>query len=273
MTGGIKIISEINIIREKLKEKNPLVHCITNPISINQCANAVLAVGGRPIMAEHPKEVYEITETASSVMLNIANITDARMESIKKSAECCAKNNIPFVLDIAGYACSSLRRGYVDDLLKIAVPNIIKGNYSEIRSLFGGYTSVGVDSEDIGVAEIERVSAVLARKYKKVILASGKTDVITDGKRLFRVFNGTPMLSRITGTGCMQGALCGTFLSVCEPIYAAVTSAVIMGICGESAETEKGNGSFMVNFMDKLSTVTDGEVEEKIRMEEISIEI
>ena len=268
----ITIISEINRIREKLREKNLLIHCITNPISINQCANAVLAVGARPIMAEHPKEVYEITQTASSVMLNIANITDARMKSIKISAECCRKNNINFVLDIAGYACSSLRRNYVNDLLKVAVPNVIKGNYSEIKSLFGGYTSVGVDSEEISMIEIEKLSVTLARRYNNVILASGKTDIITDGHRIFRVLNGTLQLSRITGTGCMQGALCGTFLSVSEPIYSAVTAAAIMGVCGELAATDKGNGTFFVNLMDSLSALCDTDVEKLLRTEEIEIE-
>ncbi len=224
-------------------------------------------------MAEHPKEVYEITATASAVMLNIANITDARMESIKISALCCKENNIPFVLDIAGYACSSLRREYVDALLNAAVPDIIKGNYSEIKSLYGGYTSAGVDSEDISIAETERVSAILSRKYKTVILASGRTDIITDGNRLFRIFNGMSQLGRITGTGCMQGALCGAFLSVSEPLCSALTAAVVMGVCGELAGTDRGNGSFMVNFMDNLSTITDREVEEKIRTEEKSVEV
>lgn len=223
-------------------------------------------------MAEHPKEVYEITETASAVMLNIGNITDARMESMKISALCCKENNIPFVLDIAGYACSALRREYVKNMLKAAVPNIIKGNYSEIKSLFGGYISAGVDSENISAAEIERACVLLARKYKAVILASGKADIITDGNKLFCVFNGTEKLSMITGTGCMQGALCGAFLSVSKPIYSAIVSAVIMGVCGELADGEKGNGSFMVSLMDKLSNITDSEIEEKIRMEEISIE-
>lgn len=266
------MIVEINRIRKLLRQKNPLIHCITNPISINQCANAVLAVGGRPIMAEHPEEVFEITQTASAIMLNIANITDVRMKSIAISAECCKENNIPFVLDITGMACSSFRRKYVNSLLNTAVPNIIKGNYSEIKALLGGYTSAGVDSEDISIAELEKVSAELARKYGTVILASGKTDIITDGSSIFHINNGTPQLSRVTGTGCMQGALCGTFLSAGIPLYAAVTAAVILGICGELAETVKGNGSFMVSLMDKLSNVTDDEIIEKLRVEEIKID-
>ena len=198
-------------MRELLRLKKPLIHCITNPISINQCANAVLAIGGRPIMAEHPKEVEEITKTASAAMFNIGNITDIRMESIKISAECCKKNNIPFILDIAGMACSSLRREYVKSLLDTAVPNVIKGNYSEIKALSGNYTSAGVDSEDIIISDMETIAAELAEKYDTVILASGKADIATDGNRLFRIYNGTPQLSNVTGTGCMQGAYAERF--------------------------------------------------------------
>ena len=79
-------MQRIHKIREKVRAQAPLIHCITNPISINQCANAILAVGARPIMAEHPKEVREITDSARALMLNLGNITDARMTSMEISA-------------------------------------------------------------------------------------------------------------------------------------------------------------------------------------------
>ncbi len=261
----------MNKIRESLRLKKPLIHCITNPISINQCANAVLAMGGRPIMAEHPHETTEITQTASAVMLNIGNITDVRMESIMLSAKCCRKYNIPFLLDIVGMACSTLRREFVNNLLNIGVPSVIKGNYSEIKALYGGYSAYGVDSEEIDTAEIDNICVALARKYDTVILSSGKTDVITDGNRLFHISNGTPRLSAVTGTGCMLGAVCTAFLAVGSPLSCAATSAAVMGICGELAETAKGNGSFMIALMDKLSELSDSEITENTRMEEISI--
>ncbi len=266
------IITEINGMRELLPLKKPLIHCITNPISISQCANAVLAMGGRPIMAEHPKEVEEITRTASAVMLNIGNITDVRMESIALSAKYCRENDIPFVLDIVGMACSALRRKYVDNLLNIAVPSVIKGNYSEIKALCGGYSTIGVDSENIDISEIDNISVMLARKYGTVILASGKTDIITDGDRLFHVSNGTLQLSAVTGTGCMLGAVCAVFSAVGNPLVSAAASAAVMGICGELSITDKGNGTFMTSLMDTLSTVTDSEINEKLKMEEIEFE-
>ena len=95
--------------RASLKEKRPLIHCITNPISINDCANAILAVGGRPIMAEHPLEAEAITETAQALSLNLGNITDARMESMRLSGKQARSLPIPAVLDAVGVACSPLR--------------------------------------------------------------------------------------------------------------------------------------------------------------------
>ena len=109
-----------------LKAHAPLIHAITNPISIHQCANAILAVGARPIMAEHPREVAEITETAGALLLNLGNITDVRMESMEISAQTACRCGIPFVLDAVGVGCSSLRREYAHGLLQRFSPAVFK---------------------------------------------------------------------------------------------------------------------------------------------------
>lgn len=266
--------SIISDIRSSVKIKRPLIHCITNPISINQCANTVLSAGARPIMAEHPDECEEITRTAQALMLNIANITDARMISIKRSANTAAKNNIPFMLDAVGAACSSLRRKYLYSLLEENIPALIKGNYSEICALYDtSYKSSGVDAHSS--ADMQRTinSAVsTAKKYGTVILASGKRDIVTDGQKLIFIDNGTPKLSQITGTGCMLGALSAAYLSCADGYTAAAAACAVLGICGELAENAKGMGSFGVELFDALSTLTEKEINEKIRTEEIILE-
>ena len=251
-----------NKLLEKLKKERPLIHCITNPISINQCANAILAVGGRPMMAEHPLEAPVITANAGALLLNLGNLSDVRMGSMQLSADVAKEKNVPYVLDVCGAACLSNRREYALSLIERSQPSVIKGNYSEILALFDpAYNASGVDAES-GVDE-------QAKKYHTTILASGKEDLITDGKRLVRCSNGTPQLATITGTGCMQGALCAAFLSVAEDAFsAAVTAAVTLGVCGELAESEKGSGSFGVNLLDRLSTVTDALLEEYNKCEE-----
>lgn len=256
-----------------VRGNQPLIHCITNPISINQCANAILAVGGRPIMAEHPKEVAEITRTAKALMLNLGNITDTRMESIRISAKTAMENGIPILLDAVGIACSRLRREYVHELLSKVTPTVIKGNYSEINGLYqDSYHSSGVDSEALDISAVSKAAGVLAREMNTIILASGKVDIITDGKQLLHVHNGTPQLSTITGTGCMLGALCATYLSANASLEAVINACALLGISGEKAQTTCGSGTFFVNLMDALSNLTAEDICENINLEEDSLE-
>lgn len=258
----------------KIKKQKPLIHCITNPISINQCANAALALGARPIMAEHPDEAAEITVTANALLLNIGNITDVRLKSIEISAETAAKNNIPFIFDAVGAACSEMRRKYTLELIGKYHPSVLKGNYSEIRALFNlEYKAKGVDSEsELTVEEVSKAAISLAERYGTTVIASGKTDIVTDGTRLFYIRNGTPQLSSVTGTGCMLGVICACFLPFDDALSSAVKACATLGICGELSETEKGNGSFSVNLIDNLSTVTDETIIKLLKSEEISIE-
>lgn len=257
-----------------MTNKKPLIHCITNPISINQCANAILAVSAQPIMAEHKKEAAEITETADALLLNIGNITDMRMESMPIALTAAAKKNIPIVLDIVGLACSTLRKEFVKKLLTIATPTVIKGNYSEIFSLYSNdYRSVGVDS-DASLSEKNAQKAALfsAKKYKCIILATGKRDIVTDGKRIVYVGNGTKQLSAVTGTGCMLGALCAAYLAKDNCFNSVVYACAVLGISGEFAKTPDGNGSFVWHLTDEISKITDSDVQKYMKTEEIEID-
>ena len=260
-------------IRGAVRENRPLIHCITNPISINQCANTVLAAGARPIMAEHPAEVDEITESADALVLNTGNITDVRMVSMEISLQAAAREGIPVVLDAVGTACSGLRRGFVLQLLETAAPAVLKGNYSEIYALYhAAYHSPGVDADgELDEATVLDAARELAKRYGTVVLASGKTDIVTDGVKTARIKNGTPQLAAVTGTGCMLGALCGVFLSACPGMDAASAACVMLGVCGQLAETEKGCGTFMVSLLDALSTVTDAQLENKMNLEETTL--
>lgn len=261
-------------IMAAVRAKHPLIHCITNPISINQCANAILAIGARPIMAEHPAEVCEIAGTADALMLNLGNITDARMQSMRRALITAKERHIPVILDAVGTACSGLRRDYAAALLETGIPTVIKGNYSEIFALHQtAYRAAGVDAdENISTDAVCNAASELARKLGATILASGKTDVVTDGARLAFIRNGTPQLSSVTGTGCMLGALCGAYLSASPDMQAAVTACAVLGVCGQFSETEKGSGSFMVNLMDALSTLTGEELEKHKELEVLPYE-
>lgn len=267
-------MTNISELQTRLRQKSPLIHCITNPISIQLCANAILAVGARPMMAEHPAEVWEITPTAGALLLNLGNITDVRMQSMSCAAQNAAERQIPVVLDAVGVACSHLRREFAGRLMQHGSPAVLKGNYSEIQALYhGDYHACGVDAErTLPAAAVEQSAAALARQLHTVVLASGPVDLVTDGARLMRIKNGTPQLGAVTGTGCMLGALTAALLAVCPGWDAAVTACVVQGVCGQLAETPLGSGSFQQNLMDALSTVTEECILPWRNMEEIILE-
>jgi hydroxyethylthiazole kinase len=264
--------AEIKVVLDSLVRRHPLIHCITNPISINDCANAVLALGGKPIMAEHPDEVAQITEIADALSLNLGNITDARMKSMRISALRASELGIPSILDLVGITCSKLRLDYARGLLESHTPSIIKGNLAEIKALCGEkYDSIGIDSMENETSEdkkdacaLREIVAGLAVKSHCVVMASGKTDIISDGELTVELHNGSRCLPLITGTGCMLGVIAASLLSVTSPINAAVLAALTLGVCGEIAEdavpkAANGNiglGSYHIALLDALSTVT-----------------
>jgi hydroxyethylthiazole kinase len=256
-------LQQINDIRSALKQNTPLIHCITNPISINQCANVILSAGARPMMAEHPEEAAEITKTAGAVMLNLGNLTDVRKQSMLISAAQAKQSGTAFILDICGAACLPTRREYALRLINTSLPTVIKGNYSEIMALADdSYSSTGVDADKkLTLQAVSQSAGELAKKLAAVILASGETDIITDGTSTAYVHNGCAQLGSVTGTGCMQGALCAAYLSAANGFDAAAAASVVFGICGQLAQTQKGSGSFMVNLLDALSTVDGGTID------------
>ena len=197
-------------LRKKVRQKKPLIHCITNPISIHACANAVLALGARPIMAEHPKEVAQITATAGALMLNLGNITDVRMESMEISLRTAKENDIPVLLDLVGTACSDLRFRYAKHLMEIGGIAVLKGNTSELLSIADCPShSIGVDAGEKDAVtsqnqrEMANIFGQLSKETGAVILASGKKDMVVSASSVYVLSNGDPMLACITGTGCV----------------------------------------------------------------------
>ncbi|SDB24295.1 hydroxyethylthiazole kinase [Pseudobutyrivibrio sp. YE44] len=267
---------------KETENRKPLIHCLTNPIAMNQSANTVLALGARPIMAEHPMEVEEITETADALLLNLGNISDNRIEAMKKSIKVANALEIPVVLDGVGVACSSFRRAFIKELLAVGKVSVIKGNYSEIIALYDeNYKSSGVDAvAHIETKKIETAILQVAQKYNCVVLATGAADFIGfsgvvsraigdreqtlwDKKRveggckqlsggIKKVEGGCKQLSTVTGTGCMLGAIIATFLAFDNSEVSVEKACKFFKSCGEKAQTDKGPGTFMVNLLDEL---------------------
>ena len=240
---------------EKEASKNyRLIHCITNPISMNQCANAILALGAKPIMAEHPDEVMEITRTASSLLLNLGNITDSRISSMRLALKEASATGIPVTLDAVGAACSSLRKTLVRLFLTSGKFACLKGNYSEILALYDDtYKAAGVDAKD-GIDEelIRRAVLELSKTNNCIVVATGKVDLIASDGEIREVTGGTAQLSQVTGTGCMLGAVIATYLAEENSLQSVVNACAFFKACGEKAATDKGIGTFMVNLLDAI---------------------
>lgn len=261
-------------IWSELREKKPLIHCITNPISINDCANIVLAAGGRPIMAEHPGEAAEITRAADALAVNLGNITDARMESIRISGFAAAEKGINSIIDIVGTACSSLRLEYAHKYIQDIRPSVIKGNISELRALGGlDNSACGIDAGEkdmmLDAGDIIPWLSDMSETLGSVILASGKTDYITDGSCAYAIHNGSPRMAAVTGTGCMLNVLTASMLAVTEPVYAALTAAAVFGLCGELADREQGIGSYHIELIDMISVIDEKRIMDGIKVERI----
>jgi len=270
-----ELLSQLEPILTYIQQEAPLIHCITNPISINDCANILLAIGARPIMAEHPEEVAEITAIAKGLALNLGNITNARMASMKISADVAKDKGIPFVLDLVGLSCSRLRQKYAKELLQIAVPDIIKGNISELRTLLGLPTTPGMGVEAgqkemvtrENALEYARIFQKQAREYRTLLLATGPIDLVVSSEEAYIIANGSNALASITGTGCMNNVLAGACLAGVHGIssqatnntLAAILSCLLLGIAGENIQDiylNQGPGSFHYSLMDSISKLT-----------------
>jgi hydroxyethylthiazole kinase len=243
----------------ELRRQQPLIHCLTGHVTINDSANGVLACGGRPIMSEHPAEAAEVTSVARALVLNLNNISDSRMEAMRASAPTAQRLGLPITLDPVGVTCSTLRREFARELVQQKFPTILRGNLSEIRVMAGlSCRNAGIDAGDaMEPADIGRMVKELARQQGFVVVATGAVDVISDGKQTVGIHNGTPLLGSVTGTGCLCGAMTGAYSAVAEPFVAAVTATLAMGVAGELAQRvmereTAGMGTFKTALFDAL---------------------
>ncbi len=281
-----KLLEKINQTLTQIKEKNPLTHCITNTVTINDCANASLAIGGSPIMAEDIEEVEEITTISSALVINIGTLTKLQIESMKLSAKTANKTDTPIILDPVGVGVSKLRNDTTIDLIENYDIATIRGNISEIKAIAKltglideNNTAKGVDVniDDIITEEnIEtngRIIKELAAKLNTTILASGPIDILSDGKTTVAIYNGDDMMPLITGSGCMLSTIVGSCVGGSSPLEGSLVAILAMNIAGEKArakvdEKDEGTGSFRAYLIDYLYK-TDAESlasESKIRI-------
>ncbi|MBO4669072.1 MAG: hydroxyethylthiazole kinase [Lachnospiraceae bacterium] len=263
-----------------VKKTRPLVHNITNYVTVNDCANILLACGGSPIMADDAEEVEEITAVCGGLNINIGTLNKRTIEAMLLAGKKANELGHPVVLDPVGAGASRLRTETALSLVKNVKFAVIRGNMSEIKTLaFGSGTTKGVDADVAdSVSEENLDDAVVfakgvAKKLKTVIAITGAIDIVTDGEKAYCIRNGHPMMSTVTGTGCQLSALTAAYVTANPdtPLEAAAAAVTVMGLAGEIAYNRlgeaDGNSSYRNYIIDAVFRMSQEQLAEGAKVE------
>ena len=254
----------------------PLLHCITNYVTANDCANLLLACGGSPIMADDPDEAAKITAMCSGLVLNLGTPNPRKLNAMLAAGQEANRLGHPVVLDPVGVGCSQLRRDAGRQLLSQVRFAAIRGNAGEIAALVSGAAlrrGVDNDAEHAPAASARENALYLARESGAVVTVTGDTDIVTDGRTVYRVHNGHPMMRTVTGTGCQLSAFIGAYVAASpdRPLTAVLAAVCAMGLCGEIAHArllpQDGNASYRGYIIDAIYHLTPEDVERGARYE------
>jgi len=251
-------MEQVNIQVAKLlgeiKKKKPLIHNITNFVVMNDTANITLHLGALPVMAHAHEEMEEMAANSGALVFNIGTLTEYWIESMLMAGKVANRKGIPIVLDAVGAGATTYRTKACEQLMKKLYISVIKGNAGEIGILCGAGGEVkGVES----IGEVHDLASEIkkfATKTKAVVVATGKRDIISDGKIVYGVDNGNAWLSNITGSGCMATSMIAAFCAV-DRDYALASAGALacLGLAAELAvEDIKGPASFKVALFDAV---------------------
>jgi len=245
----------------RVRSSKPLVHHITNYVTVNDCANICLCAGGSPVMTDEIKDVAEMVGLASCVVLNIGTLNERTVESMMLAASLAHEKGIPVVLDPVGVGATEYRTEVALRLLGTGCISVVKGNMGEMGVLSGaGGTVRGVDSEGTSADPAEIVRDV-TKKWNVVAAASGEVDYVSDGEKVYKLSNGNGYMGTVSGTGCMLSSVVGCYVGACGANAEAVASAITaMNVACEYA---LGNfdapGTFKPALLDAVYCL-DGEI-------------
>jgi hydroxyethylthiazole kinase len=258
-----------SVFLEKVRQQKPLVHHLTNWVTIFDCANIVKVLGASPVMAHAPEEVKDMTGIASALVLNIGTLTDDFIESMKLSVKSANKRGIPVVLDVCGAGATEFRNKKVAELLNCGKIDIIKGNASEVACVAGiKVKTKGVDSTKVD-ADLTEIAQELAEQRDCTVVITGKTDIVADKKKIIKVKNGHEMMSHVVGTGCMATSVIGTFAAMSSDLAEGAGAGLCCyGVAAEiAAASSTGPGTFKEKLFDCIFSLDQKTLDEKQRIE------
>lgn len=243
---------------ERVRSLSPIVQNITNYVTMNNSANALLAIGASPIMAHAVEEMEQMAAITGALVINIGTLDSKWIESMLIAGKAVSRLGKPIVLDPVGAGASTLRTETAWKIIEECRPTIIRGNGSEIMALIDAdVKSKGVDSSASSDSALDSAK-LLAKRTGAVVVISGATDYITDGERVEMVTNGASIMTVVTAMGCTASSIVGAFAAInSDPFVAATNAMAVMGIAGEiAASYSKGSGSMQLNFLDELYSLS-----------------
>ena len=256
---------------EKLKDKKPLIHNITNFVVMNYTANALLACGASPVMAHAQEEVEEMASFAGALVLNIGTLTPYWIESMIKAGRQANEAKIPIILDPVGSGATKLRTDSAKRLIDEIAISVVRGNASEVLSLaHEDSRTKGVDSIH-SVDDAADAAVILAKELNTTLAITGAVDLVTDGKIIYRVSNGHELMGYVTGTGCTATVIIAAFLAVdSNPVEATTTALAYFGLAGEKAAARADvPGSFQIALLDSLYSIDSTQMEEGAKIQHV----
>ncbi|MBN2110536.1 MAG: hydroxyethylthiazole kinase [Methanosarcinaceae archaeon] len=254
-----------------IRKTKPLVHHITNWVTIYDCANMTRAFGALPVMAHAPEEAADMTAIASALVLNIGTLTRELVDAMIISGSAANEKGIPVVLDAVGVGATRFRDEMAAKILDSVHVDVIKGNYSEIAKLAGENARTrGVEATAID-ADPGKLAADLAVSRSCIVVMTGREDIISDGRRTFVVRNGHESMGSIVGTGCMAASVIASFAAVNADLCDAAKDALCyFGAAGElAAEKSAGPGTFKMHLYDEVFNLSDEKAQSMMNVEEL----
>lgn len=265
---------------DNVREIKPLVHNITNYVTVNDVANAILAIGASPIMSDEPEDVEDITSICQALNINIGTLHKNSINGMLKAGKKANELGHPVVLDPVGAGASKLRTQTAQGILDNINLDLIKGNISEIKSLaLNEGSTKGVDANISDSVTEENLDEVIkwlkdfSKKTDTILAATGAIDLVTDGEKCFIIRNGRPEMSQITGTGCQLSGLIAAFLAANpkNKLEAAAIAIALMGLAGEigfkNLQENEGNASYRNRIIDALYNMNSETLNEGIKIE------
>jgi len=253
-----------------MREKNPLVHNITNFVVMNFSANVLLAAGASPVMAHAPEEMEEMAAIAGALVLNIGTLSKPWIESMLIAGKTAAKLGIPVILDPVGAGATKMRTETALRIIEEVGVTAIRGNASEIMALGKAEAATkGVDSVH-KVTDAAEIAKAMAKEIKGVVAVTGAVDLVTDGEKSIHVAGGHPLMGKVTGTGCGATAVMGAFLAMAaDPLQSCMAALAYYGLAGAlAAKKAQAPGSYCMAFIDSLYEIEPGDLNDvKISVE------